>query len=170
MGCCQVSEYSVAWLAVNKKWIWRKSFSHRQPKNVIATSLPANRDCEAVRPWQSRDCFVAWLLAMTSRGLPLRPCNPRPVIASGAKQSRGFGGCFPDGTRDFTPRDDSSTPLLTEGLLWRLILHLCDFIAVRGEQTIDAHNMRDPHECGGVSTFQVVEHPFIKDFVAILYH
>ena len=34
-----------------------------------------------------RDCFVASLLAMTSWGLRLRSRNPRPVIASGAKQS-----------------------------------------------------------------------------------
>ena len=43
-----------------------------------------------------RDCFVASLLAMTSCGVPLRQRNPRTVIASGAKQSRGFGDCWWD--------------------------------------------------------------------------
>ncbi|MGO9118844.1 MAG: hypothetical protein ACLQPD_14695, partial [Desulfomonilaceae bacterium] len=47
------------------------------------------------------------LLAMTSWGLPFRPRDPRHVIASGGKQSRGFGDCWWD-----RPAQDAGLPVI----------------------------------------------------------
>ena len=90
-------------------------FSYSRQKTVIASG--AKQSLFSCVAGKTRDCFVASLLAMTSWGLPLRPARPETCHCE-RSEAISLWGSLSRVTRDFTPRNHKSTPLLTEVLLF----------------------------------------------------